>query len=460
MNKKEIQFLSLCGALLFLGLTDASLLSTLMVKIAKNFGVSVAAMSGPVLWYIVGSCVLIPAVAWISKTCSKINVLLSAIVLFLLSSLICGLADNLPLFTFSRFIQGLTISVAHAVCFIMLMERAQRKNTVMIIGLVNLPAMAGMSAGPVIGALFAHYISWRYAFYFNIPICLALIVMCFFIKTEIPKIQSSEQERFDIYGFLTISVGLVMVSVGIEYFSEGDVKLFIYCTLTGILCLLLHAVLYNESKDNILKLSVFKDANFFMGTLVNITSRIGMTGTTFILSIYLQEYLHLEVLYVGIIVAIIFLFGAIAKIFSNTIIRMGLHNVLVLAISFTAIFLLMLTNINSSHLQWFHWMILSCFGFSMSVLYTAMNSVMLINIAPKDMSDACNIQAIIQKVFTGFGIIFSMILLFSMQHITFNLQLSFIYACVISSAIVASGLLILLSAKFKRHFYSGYSKSL
>ncbi len=451
MNTKEIQLLILSGSILFLKQADTSFLSTLIVKIAKDFHVSEASMSSSILWYIIGSCIFIPAVAWISKTWSKINVVLITIILFLFSSLVCGMSENVVLFTFSRFIQGISASVAYSVSTIMLIENSSKKNIVMSIGLSNLPAMIGISSGPVIGALFTHYISWRYAFYFNIPLCLLLMVFIyFFIKDKVSQSVTENYTKFDFYGFVTLSFALMLISVGIESFNKAHITTFIYCLSTGAICLLLHFILYKfKDKNNILKLSVFSDPNFFIGTLINITSRIGMTGISIILSIYLQKYLHLSILKVGMLIAIIFLFGAIAKFFSSLLLKIGLYNSLVLAILLTSISFLLMENITSLHLYWFYWIILSFLGFSMSLLYTVMNSMMLITIEHREISDACNIQAIIQQMFTGIGIVFSMALLFYINQITLDLQLSFIYVCRISAAIISSGLIIVFFVKLK-----------
>ncbi len=454
MTKRSCLLLFISGSLLFLEMMDASLLSTLMVTISRYFNVNMNKMLGPILWYIAGSCMFIPIVAWISKRFSHGLIFLYSIMIFLFSSLICGLSDSITMFSVSRFFQGLSISFASTTSMISLMENCNKDETATLVGFANFPGMIGVSMGPVIGSLFAHYISWKYAFYLNIPICLLLAMIVWYVflhKKAFVSTKTKVSGKFDFLGFVTLSLSLVMISLGVEYLEEKNNIISICLILAGIFFIILHVMIYRlRNRVNILNFSVFNDVNFLVGGIVNIISRIGMAGIPVILGLLFQEYFYFSILKTGALITLIFVFGAIAKFFSNALYKIGLANSVGLGLLLTLTSLLVLQNIGNFSHDFLSWVALSFFGFSISILYTAMNSIMLISITTEKMADACNIQTIIQQLFTGFGMVFSIILLLWIKNIKGDMDVSFMYVCRISALVMIVPLFVVFGIKFNR----------
>ncbi len=441
----ESKLAFLAGSALFLQLMDASLLSNLSIPLAQTFNVSMHQIANPILWYTIGSCLFISLVAWLCKNYSPIKLLMTSILGFLLSSLACGLANDITTFTLGRFFQGVSISFVAPIAMIMLMERCREDRVTLYLGMINMPGLIGIAIGPVVGGLFYHYASWRYAFYINIPTVLFLcgfiyihFIRHYFINTIKEKIP------FDFPGFLFSSLAIVLVSVSVELFAQKQNQLSMASLMLGTSCLFLYLILWRKKREmRVLDLDVFKNTKYMLGTLTNCITRIGMAGVPVAVSIYLHQHFNYTVLQTGFCLATIGIIAAAAKLIVNSLDTIGLEKSLAISVAGTSASIYATQYLTSNVYSVRNFLIFSGFGFFQSILYTCMNAIMLVDIKKSMMSNACNIQSIIQQLFIGFGIVFALYLPGLLHNWLSDAGKIFSYYCNLSALVVASAMIII-----------------
>src|SRR5947209_9244152 len=87
------------------------------------------------------------------------------------------------------------------------------------LGLNAVVVALGVAAGPTIGGLITHFLTWRWIFYVNVPICLLVLLAAWYVYRE-PRPQRKQHERFDPVGAIVLASGLAALTLGLSFGQE------------------------------------------------------------------------------------------------------------------------------------------------------------------------------------------------------------------------------------------------
>ncbi|WYZ44409.1 hypothetical protein EsH8_VII_000845 [Colletotrichum jinshuiense] len=209
--------LSLCAAL-FLAALDVTIITTAVPTIAEEFNSNIG-----YIWigsaYLLANAAFVPTWGKISDIWGRKPVLLSAVGVFWVGSLICGLATSMGMLIGARAIQGIGgggIIVLVNICISDLFSMRQRGVYFGIMGMVWAVASA---VGPVVGGVFTSQVTWRWCFYINLPISgVGIIILFFVLKLHNPRTPAVEGlKAIDWIGTVTIIGGTLMFLFGLEF---------------------------------------------------------------------------------------------------------------------------------------------------------------------------------------------------------------------------------------------------
>ncbi|GJD03033.1 multidrug resistance protein fnx1 [Colletotrichum higginsianum] len=241
--------LSLCAAL-FLAALDVTIITTAVPTIAEEFNSNIG-----YIWigsaYLLANAAFVPTWGKISDIWGRKPVLLSAVGVFWIGSLICGLATSMGMLIGARAIQGIGgggIIVLVNICISDLFSMRQRGVYFGVMGMVWAVASA---VGPVVGGVFTSQVTWRWCFYINLPISgVGIVVLFFVLKLHNPRTPALEGLRaIDWIGTLTIIGGTLMFLFGLEFggVSHPWTSPTVVCLIVfGIVTIALFAV--NEAR--------------------------------------------------------------------------------------------------------------------------------------------------------------------------------------------------------------------
>src|SRR5947208_16442214 len=163
----------LVAVALFMENLDATIVNTAVPTMAAALHVAPLSLKGVLTSYTLSLAVFIPISGWIADRFGTCRVFKLAIWLFLLGSLACGLAPNVPLLVAARILQGIGGAMMTPVGRLALVRSFPRSEMLTTMNYVVIPALIGPLIGPFAGGVIVHWLPWRVIFFINLPFALA-----------------------------------------------------------------------------------------------------------------------------------------------------------------------------------------------------------------------------------------------------------------------------------------------
>ena len=155
---------------------DGTVITTAVPAMAASFGAAPVDLNIGVSAYLLALGVFIPMSGWIADRFGPRLVFASAVVVFTLASLACGLANTLPVFVTLRILQGMGGAMMVPVGRLVVLNNTPKEDLIRAIALLTWPALVAPILGPPVGGLLTTYASWHWAFLINVPIVLVGVI--------------------------------------------------------------------------------------------------------------------------------------------------------------------------------------------------------------------------------------------------------------------------------------------
>jgi EmrB/QacA subfamily drug resistance transporter len=200
-----------------------SILDTTIVNVAlETLGRDLHSSLDDVQWvstgYLLALAVVIPLTGWTSERFGPRRVWLTSVTLFVLGSVLCGLAWNLESLIAFRVLQGLGGGMVMPVGMILLTQAAGPKRVGRTMSIIGVPMLLGPVIGPVLGGLIVDNTSWRWIFFVNVPVGIVALAMG---ARWLPRVNASENPgRLDWRGLALLSPGLGLTVFGLSETSS------------------------------------------------------------------------------------------------------------------------------------------------------------------------------------------------------------------------------------------------
>lgn len=251
--------------------------------------------------YLVAEIIVIPLTAWLSDVFSLRRYLLVNAVLFLVFSVGCAWAWNLPSMIVFRVLQGFTGGVLIPLAFTIILKTLPRPQQPPAIALFILTATFAPAIGPAVGGWLTQKYGWPSIFYINLPIGAVLIAAIAWGMAK-DKPQLHLLKKGDWWGISSMAVGLGSLIVFLE---EGNRKdwfaspLMTRLAIVAVISLALFVIIELRRAEPFVNLRLFARRNFAFGNLVNTVMGMGIYGLIYLLPVYLAQVQGYNALQIG-----------------------------------------------------------------------------------------------------------------------------------------------------------------
>src|SRR6204780_688705 len=200
----------------FMESLDTTILNTAVPAISSALGVAPLSMKAVLASYTLSLAVFIPISGWMADRFGTRRVFASAIGLFTLGSVLCGMSSNIHVLVAFRVLQGCGGAMMVPVGRLTMVRTFAKSELIRAMSFVAIPGLIGPMLGPIAGGLIVGYFHWRVIFFVNLPIGLTGLYM---VYLHLPDYRE-KSNPLDIVGLILFGSGIALLSWVLEIFGE------------------------------------------------------------------------------------------------------------------------------------------------------------------------------------------------------------------------------------------------
>ncbi len=268
---------------------------------------SMSATQDQISWvltsYIVAAAIFMPLTGFLSARLGRKRLFVWSVIGFTLTSMLCGMAQNLNQIVLFRLLQGIFGASLVPLSQAVLLDTYPREKHASAMAMWGVGVMIGPILGPTLGGWLTEYYSWRWVFYINLPLGL---LAWFGLAVFVQETPTDRSRRFDVLGFAFISLGIgalqMMLDRGesLDWFASREI--IIEAVLSGVFIYLFIAHMFT-SDHPFLEPQLFKDRNFSVGLFFIFIVGVILLATMALLPPFLQNLMDYPVVDVGLLLA-------------------------------------------------------------------------------------------------------------------------------------------------------------
>jgi EmrB/QacA subfamily drug resistance transporter len=388
----------------FMEALDTTILNTAVPSIATALGVAPLSMKSVLSSYTLSLALFIPVSGWVADRFGTRRVFASAIAIFTLGSLLCGLASDVRVLTLCRVLQGLGGAMMVPVGRLTMVRTFARSELVRAMVFVAMPALVGPMLGPLAGGLIVHYLHWRLIFFVNLPIGLGGLYL---VLRHLPDYRGQRVPPLDVVGLVLFGAGVALLSYVLEVFGEHGWNPWVVGGLTVLSALLLSGYVRHAARvpHPLLRTALLRTRTLRIAIGGSFLTRIGVGGLPFLLPLLYQVGLG----YSPVVSGLLILPQSLAALSLRAVMpvllrRFGFRTVL-LSNTIAIGALIVLFALVGPHTPL--WMIAAQafgFGFFSSFQYTSLGTLVYADVGDAEASMAATMASTTQQLSLSFGV--------------------------------------------------------
>jgi DHA2 family multidrug resistance protein len=288
----------------FMNVLDSSIANVSIPAISGDLGVSPTQGTWVITSFAVANAISMPLTGWLTQRFGAVRLFVASILLFVLSSWLCGLAPSIEALIFFRVVQGLVAGPMIPLSQTLLLTSYPPGHAGSAMAMWSMTVLVAPVVGPLLGGWITDNIAWPWIFYINVPVGLAAaaLVWSIFRHRGAPP-RKVPLDRIGL-GLLVLWVGALQIMVDkgkeLDWFGSTQIVVLTLLAVAGFIAFLIWEL---GEAHPIVDLRLFARRNFVTATLALSVAYGVFFGNIVLLPLWLQQTMGYTATWAGLAMA-------------------------------------------------------------------------------------------------------------------------------------------------------------
>lgn len=285
----------------FMEVLDMTIVNVSVPHIAGSLGVSPSEGTWTISSYALASAIMQPLTGWLSRRFGEVRTFISSVALFVIFSMLCGMATSMPMLVIFRLLQGAGSGPMVALSLSLLLSSYPKSKQGIALALWAMTVVVAPIFGPILGGWLTDNLSWPWIFYINVPVgaMAALITWTLLRKRE----TKTHKAPIDVIGLALLVVGVGSLQFMLDNGNDNDwfsSPMILTLGLIALVCLTFLIVWELLAKHPVVDLSLFKRRNFTVAVTALSLGMMAFFGINVVFPLWLQTTLGYTATWAGL----------------------------------------------------------------------------------------------------------------------------------------------------------------
>jgi DHA2 family multidrug resistance protein len=288
----------------FMNVLDSSIANVSIPAIAGDLGVSPTQGTWVITSFAVANAISVPLTGWLTQRFGQVRLFTASILLFVISSWLCGLAPNIGVLIAFRVLQGFVAGPMIPLSQTLLLASYPAAKAGTAMAMWAMTVLVAPVAGPLLGGWITDNIAWPWIFYINIPVGLFAAALTWSIYHK--RDPGPRRVPLDIVGLglLVLFVGAMQIMIDkgkeLDWFNSTQI---IVLAVTAVVAFLFFLAWELTDRHPVVDLRLFAGRNFTVGTAALSVAYGLFFGNVVLLPLWLQQFMGYTATWAGLATA-------------------------------------------------------------------------------------------------------------------------------------------------------------
>jgi MFS transporter, DHA2 family, multidrug resistance protein len=277
----------------FMEVLDTSIANVALPHIAGNLSAGLDESTWVLSSYLVANAVVLPISAWLATRFGRKRFYMTCVVLFGISSFLCGLAPSLSLLVFFRVLQGLGGGGLAPSEQAILADTFPPQKRGMAFAIYGMAVVLAPAIGPTLGGYITDNFDWRWIFFINVPVAILSLILTSRLVEDPPYLKAAREKSFTVdyvgLGLIAIGVGALQVVLDKgqreDWFTSSFINIF---TVIAAVCIVTALIWEYHHEHPVIDVRLFRNQNFAISCVMMFMLGAALFGATVLLPQLLQ----------------------------------------------------------------------------------------------------------------------------------------------------------------------------
>jgi DHA2 family multidrug resistance protein len=277
----------------FVEVLDTSVANVALPYIAGGLGASYDDSTWVLTSYLAANAIVLPISGWLAEIIGRKRYFMLSLLIFTVSSLLCGLAPSLPLLLFFRAVQGVGGGGLQPMAQAILNDSFPPEKRGVAFALYGISAVLAPTVGPMLGGWITDNYSWRWIFFITLPVVSLAVYLTHILVEDPPFLHRLKRGgiRVDYIGISMLTLGVGSLQVLLDKGQEDDwlgSHFIVTLAITATVCLITLVIWEWFRKEPIIDVRMFKSFNFAAANLMMFMMGFMLFSTLVLIPEFLQ----------------------------------------------------------------------------------------------------------------------------------------------------------------------------